>query len=123
MKFEWKKSLLVLLAVMVIMTGAVSAASTELTITKLANDGTTILQQRTVDYTWMESNLTVFGDDSTCWYLQGPVFTGDRWNPAEDDNLKNWGLNKGTNVKDLWRNGTGRHRKDLGWGVRQDLPL
>ena len=44
---EWKKSLLVLLAVMMLMTGAASAASTELTITKVASDGTTVLQQKT----------------------------------------------------------------------------
>ena len=77
------------------------AASTDVHVVKYANDGKTILNETTKTYQWIEANLTVYGDEVTNWYLQGPVFSGDRWNPAEDQNLKNWGRNKGTNVKDL----------------------
>ena len=77
------------------------AASTQIHVVKLANDGITILNETTKTYQWLEENLPVLGDETTNWYLQGPVFSGDRWNPAENSNLKNWGRNKGTNVKDL----------------------
>ena len=37
---------------------AVAAGSTAITVTKYAPDGTTVLAQTTVDYVWMEANLT-----------------------------------------------------------------
>ena len=58
------------------------AASTEVHVIKYANDGKTILNETTKTYQWMEANLTVYGDEVTNWYLQGPVFSGDRWNPG-----------------------------------------
>ena len=91
-----------------------SAATTELTITKYAVDGTTILAQRTVDYQWLmdPDNIPVLGDGETHYYCQGPVFKDDpnpeeqerlRWNEEEDQNwdTKDMGALKGTNVKDL----------------------
>ena len=55
----------------------VSAATSSLTVTKLASDGTTVLDTETVDYTWMMNNLPVMGDGTTHYYAQGPVFIDD----------------------------------------------
>ncbi|KQC10196.1 MAG: hypothetical protein APR55_09480, partial [Methanolinea sp. SDB] len=109
------KSLLVtaILLLAVCMIAPVVAASTQVEIIKYANDGTTILDQKTVNYSWMEANLPVLGDGTTHYYHQGPVFVDDanetleqelRWNLAEDQNCypyKDMGAVKGTNVKDL----------------------
>lgn len=93
-----------------------SAASTELTITKYADDRTTIIDQVTVDYQWLEDpdNIPVLGNGITHYYHQGPVFIDEpadnpvelerlRWNQEEDQNwdTKDMGALKGTNVKDL----------------------
>lgn len=91
-----------------------SAATKELTITKYAVDGMTILQQKTVDYNWLmdSDNITVMGDGVTRYYHQGPVFKDDpdsdeqerlRWNEEEDQNwdAKDMGALMGTNVEDL----------------------
>ena len=73
---------------------------------KYANDGTTILNETTKTYQWMEANLPVLGDGVTHYYHQGPVFVDDpnevteqqaRWNPDEDTNVleKDMGAVKG----------------------------
>jgi DMSO/TMAO reductase YedYZ molybdopterin-dependent catalytic subunit len=91
---------------------AAAAGTTSVTITRYASDGTTVLEQRTVDYSWMQANLPVWGDGATHYYMQGPVFVNDpdeeteqmlRWNEEEDTNVleKDMGAVKGTNVKDL----------------------
>jgi PKD repeat protein len=101
---------LLLLAVCIV--APAMAATTEVQIVKYANDNTTILDQVTVNYTWMEANLPVLGDGTTHYYHQGPVFVDDanetleqelRWNPEEDTNVleKDMGAVMGTNVKDL----------------------
>jgi hypothetical protein len=112
-----KKSLL-LLAVLLLMVAVaavpVSAATTEITVTKLASDDTTVLDEKTVTWQWMRDNLTVLGDGETVYYNQGPIFEGawedvhpgetyDPWNPTEDVNLeyKDHGEFMGTDVKDL----------------------
>jgi hypothetical protein len=84
----------------------VSGASSQIHIVKYAADGSTILNEKTIDYRWMEQNLPVKGDGITHYYLQGPVFVDkpeDRWNPAEDSNVKekDMGAIKGTDLKDL----------------------
>jgi uncharacterized repeat protein (TIGR02059 family) len=97
-----------------VMPESASAATSSLTVTKYAIDGTTILDQKTVDYHWLEDpdNIPVMGDGTTRYYNQGPVFLDDpdeeteqllRWNQAEDRNwaAKDMGAVKGTNVKDL----------------------
>ncbi|MDG6257084.1 MAG: PEGA domain-containing protein [Methanomicrobiaceae archaeon] len=100
-----------LLLVLVAAPGAL-AGTTEVTLTRLAFDGETVLEQRTVDYAWMEAKLPVMGDGVTHYYHQGPVFVDDpdpaveeqlRWNPEEDQNVleKDYGAVKGTNAKDL----------------------
>ncbi len=63
----------ILLAAVIIIAPAI-AASTSVHVVKLANDGVTVLNQTTVNYQWMESNLPVLGDETTDYYLQGPVF-------------------------------------------------
>jgi len=91
----------------------VTAATTQLHIVKYANDGTTILSEKTLTYQEMESSLPVLGDGSTHYFNQGPVFIDDpdpvmqeqlRWNPREDTNAfpeKDMGAVKGTDLKDL----------------------
>jgi hypothetical protein len=92
--------------------GTVSAAdpTTSVHVVKYANDGTTILDEETVTYQWMETNRPVLGDGTTHYYHQGPVFVNNaddtieqqlRWNEAEDTNLKDMGAVQGTNLKDL----------------------
>jgi PKD repeat protein len=81
-------------------------------ITKLANNGTTILSQTAVTYQWIRDNLPVLGDGITHYYHQGPVFIDDpdpdtqaflRWNQEEDVNVqeKDMGALKGTNFTSL----------------------
>jgi hypothetical protein len=78
-----------------------AGATTELYIVKYAADGTTILEETTVSYQWMEDTLPVYGDGATHYYHQGPVFEGDMWDPSETQNLKDKGALKGTNARDL----------------------
>jgi hypothetical protein len=93
---------------------ASAAATTELTIARLASDDTTVLDEKTVSWTWMRDNLPVLGDGETVYYNQGPIFEGawedahpgepyDPWNPTEDVNIeyKDHGEFKGTDVKEL----------------------
>ncbi len=43
----------------------------------------------------------MYGDGTTHYYHQGPVFEGDMWDPSETQNLKDKGAVKGTNARDL----------------------
>jgi PKD repeat protein len=84
-------------------------------VTRLADDGSTVLGQITVTYQEMMNSaygLPIMGDGTTHYYHQGPVFINDpdeateqglRWNPAEDNNVldKDFGALRGTNIKDL----------------------
>ncbi len=85
----------------------VSAATTQVHVVRYANDNTTILNETTVDFSWMEANLPVLGDGVTHYYHQGPVMNEtitDKWNPEENDPAiltKDFGAVKGTDVKDL----------------------
>jgi hypothetical protein len=85
--------------------GTVHAApTTAVHIVKFAADGTTILNETTVDYHWMEANLPVQGDGKTHYYHQGPVFVDDKerqWDVNETTNFKDQGSVKGTDIKDL----------------------
>lgn len=99
------KSIKTLLLCLILITGICisicSASTTEVRLVRYAADGMTILNERVVDYTWMESNLPVLGDGSTHYFHQGPIFEGDIWNPAEDENLRDMGAVKGTDLRDL----------------------
>ena len=95
-----------IVAVFICLALAVPAAASPTTgvhIVKLAADGVTVLNETTVDYRWMEAHLPVQGDGVTHYYHQGPVFTGDPWNPGEDTNVleKDMGAVKGTDLADL----------------------
>jgi hypothetical protein len=94
-------ALLVSLAGIIPAVPALAAATTSLTITKYAQDGTTVVARTTIDYQTMETSLPVQGDGVTHQYLQGPVFEGDVWDPDEMTNIKDWGANKGTDLRDI----------------------
>jgi hypothetical protein len=88
--------------------GLVNAAcavpTTAVHVVKYADDGTTVLNETTVTYQWMETNLPVQGDGITHYYHQGPVFVDDKegqWDINETTNFKDQGAVKGTDVKDL----------------------
>jgi hypothetical protein len=97
---------IIIACTLVLAAGAgVSAATTSLHIQKTDGMGN-VLSDKYVDYTWMETNLPVYGDGTTHYYHQGPVFVDnaeDRWNAAEDKNVleKDMGAVKGTSLKDL----------------------
>jgi hypothetical protein len=78
--------------------------TTSVTITKYDTDGTTVLNQTTVDYQWMMMYLDVYGDGITHYYHQGPTFDADNmWDPDETTNwdTRDYGACVGTDVKDL----------------------
>jgi nitrous oxidase accessory protein NosD len=90
------------------------AYTTEVHVVKYAPDGATIWDEITVNYSWMEATLPVYGDGETHYYFQGPVFESEwnqvhegepwnMWNPTEDVNVetRDYGAVKGTNVADL----------------------
>jgi PKD repeat protein len=104
--------LLVLLFGALLIAAPVAAATTQIHVVKYANDGTTIINETTRTYQWLQTNLTVMGDGVTHYYNQGPVFIDNadpvveqelRWNPEEDTNVqeKDNGAVKGTNLRDL----------------------
>jgi hypothetical protein len=96
---------------------ATGMGTTELRIVKYANDRTTILNETTVDYHWLEKNLPVQGDGVTRYYHQGPVFEGawedihpdkpyDPWNADEDVQISilykgDFGAVRGTDIRDI----------------------
>jgi hypothetical protein len=80
---------------------AAAGATTEVQIVRYASDRSTIVDEITLTYQWMEQNLPVHGDGVTHYYLQGPIFEGDMWDPSETVNLKDKGAVRGTNARDL----------------------
>jgi len=100
--------ILVLLSTILILAGpAIAAGTIEVHVVKYAKDGVTILDETTVNFTWMMDNLDVYGDGITHYYMQGPVFNDtivDKWNPEENDPAiltKDMGAVKGTDIRDL----------------------
>ena len=107
--------LLAMLPTILFPTTADAAGTGNVTIIKLASDGTTVLAQKTVSYQEMMAQaygLPILGDGVTHYYHQGPVFIDNanetleqilRWNAAEDTNVdtKDMGALRGTNIKDL----------------------
>lgn len=82
---------------------ACAAPTTEVTVSVVDKNGSDVFE-KTVDYTWMEENLPVYGDGVTHYYHQGPVFSDDketRWDLNETSNFKDRGAVKGTAIKDL----------------------
>ena len=73
------------------------AYTTEVRVVKFASDGVSIINETTVNYSWMEANLPVQGNGISHYYFQGPVFE-DEW--EETYNLTftgTWG-----NSEELW---------------------
>lgn len=95
-------SIIAVIFVVLLLTGTAAAATTELTVEKYSADGK-LLETKTVDYQWMEKNLPIIGDGKTHYYLQGPIFEGELWDPTESINVegKDMGAVKGTALKDL----------------------
>jgi len=111
--------LALILTVILLIVPAMAAedGTTELHIVKYASDEETILNEKTVDYHWLEENLPVQGDGVTRHYHQGPVFEGvwedlfpdeeyDGWNPREDINISilykgDFGAVMGTDIRDI----------------------
>ncbi len=93
--------LLTLLCVSMLAVAASAAPTTEVHVVKITADGQTVINETTVDYRWMETNLPVLGDGVTHYYHQGPVFEGDKWDPNETVNFKDRGAVKGTDIRDL----------------------
>jgi DMSO/TMAO reductase YedYZ molybdopterin-dependent catalytic subunit len=89
--------------------------TTSVTVTKMANDGTTVLDQVTVTVEEMMAGspeLPIYGDGVTHYYFQGPTFDLDNmWDsgiapepaPGETVNVdsRDYGAAMGTDVKDL----------------------
>jgi hypothetical protein len=89
--------------------------TTSVTVTKLANDGTTVLDEVTVTLAEMMADspeLPIYGDGETHYYHQGPTFDPDNmWDsgispepaPGETVNVdsRDYGAAKGNDVKDL----------------------
>lgn len=96
-------SILLLCLLLALSVPIATAATTELHIRKIAADGVSVIDEKTVDYRWLESNLPVQGDGMTHYYHQGPVFEGDPWNLEEDTNVleKDMGAVKGTDLRDI----------------------
>ena len=98
--------LLSLLPALVMPSPASAAVTTSVTVTRYDAHGNMVGTQ-TITYQEMEANLPVQGDGTTHYYAQGPTFTNTNfnavWNPAENVNVdtRDYGLPKGTDVKDL----------------------
>jgi len=99
------RTIMLMLALLCMIAGVACAAPTNSApVVKIAADGTTVTNETTVDYLWMEANLPALGDVVTHYYHQGPVFAEDKeaqWDLNETTNFKDRGAVKGTNVADL----------------------
>lgn len=78
-------------------------APPEIRIVRYAADGTTPLNETTVNTTWMRENLPVLVNETVPYRFQGPTFNAsDRWDPAEEKNLaKVEDAVLGTSIRDL----------------------
>ena len=76
----------------------------KLHIIKYAGDGTTVINETYVDYTYMENNLPVIGDGITAYKFEGLTLNpSDLWDPEETypGGFKISNVVKGTRVHDL----------------------
>jgi len=107
-KPNYRTRILPFLVAVILLCGFVNAAyaapTSAVRVVKFAADGITVLNETTVDYTWMKANLPVQGDGKTHYYHQGPVFVDDKegqWDLNETSNFKDMGAVKGSAVRDL----------------------
>jgi len=89
------------LGLLLLVLPASAAPTTGVHLVKYASDRTTVLLEKNVSADWMSHNLPVLGNGTTHYYHQGPVFSGDTWDPTESTNVKDMGAVKGTDLKDL----------------------
>jgi DMSO/TMAO reductase YedYZ molybdopterin-dependent catalytic subunit len=76
----------------------------QLHIVKYGPDRTTVIQERTIDYRWMEQNLPVIGDGQKIYRFEGVTFNpNDLWDPEEKcpAGFKISNAVKGTRLSDL----------------------
>ena len=76
----------------------------ELMILKYGADGTTVIAQKTVNYTWMQANLPVIGDGTTAYKFEGLTMNASNlWDPEETypGGFKISNVVKGSRVHDL----------------------
>jgi hypothetical protein len=84
-----------------------AGVTTSITVTKLANDGTTVLDNVTITVAQMMAGspeLPIYGDGVTHYYFQGPSFDlNNMWDKTETVNVdsRDYGACKGNDVKDL----------------------
>jgi len=80
--------------------------TTSITVIKYGEGGA-IIDQTTVSWEWMKTNLPVQGDGATHYYHQGPTFddstTAKLWDPGETVNIdsRDYGAAMGTDVMAL----------------------
>ena len=89
-----------LLLIVASVTSPAAGQTTSVHLVKYAEDGS-VMNETTVTYKWMETNLPVHGDGIAHYYHQGPVFGEDKWDRNETTNFKDKGAVKGTNIRDL----------------------
>ncbi len=76
----------------------------ELRILKYDVDGTTVIADKTVNYTWMQANLPVIGDGTTAYKFEGLTMDpSNLWDPEETypGGFKVSNVVKGSRVHDL----------------------
>ena len=76
----------------------------ELMILKYGADGTTVIAEKTVNYTWMQANLPVIGDGTTAYKFEGLTLDPTNlWDPEETypGGFKVSNVVKGSRVHDL----------------------
>ena len=76
----------------------------ELRILKYGADGTTVIADKTVNYTWMQANLPVIGDGTTAYKFEGLTLNpSNLWDPEETypGGFKISNVVKGSRVHDL----------------------
>jgi hypothetical protein len=99
-KLLWLPVALVFLLVAYAWPALAADPTTSVHVVKYAADGS-VVAETTRTYEWLRDNLPVHGDGVTHYYLQGPVFEGDMWDPAETENLKDKGAVEGTALRDI----------------------
>lgn len=95
--------LVICITIMTVLVPA-QAYTTEVHVVKYASDRVSIINETTVNYSWMEAHLPVYGDGVTHYYHQGPTFDPDnKWDPGETINIdsRDFGAAQGSEVKDL----------------------
>ncbi|ACL16100.1 hypothetical protein [Methanosphaerula palustris] len=113
-------TLLILALLLMLVLPAAAAQTTDLTVIRYGWDNKTVEESQTVNVSWMENSLPVFGDGVTPYLLQGPILNitnysdPAKWNIAEDTNIDKVNETiRGTRLIDLCNLVGGMHPGDL----------